>query len=206
MSWRHASQRMALWSVCLLPAGFAWAQTPPVFSAEEQRWIAQHPVVRYVADTRLAPLEYTEDGLYKGLIAEYLEAVARKSGLRFERVPTQNWEDAQQAFLEGKADLFPNVNAQRTHGDVSAQLRLTDPYFLAPTIIVTRTDAPIILNMKDLDGKVAAIRGAAPMRRYSARVIPRFARWRSTSRATASMRWSMARPTPPSAPTPCSCR
>ncbi len=159
MNWRRASKRTALWSVCLLPAGFAFAQTPPVFSAEEQRWIAQHPVVRYVADTRLAPLEYTENGLYKGLIAEYLEAVARKSGLRFERVPTQNWEDAQQAFLDGRADLFPNVNAQRTRSDVGAQLRLTDPYFLAPTIIVTRTDAPIVLNMKDLDGKVAAIRG-----------------------------------------------
>ena len=159
---RNAFRRAALgalWIAMALTAGPARAQTLPVFTDEEQRWINAHPVVRYAADTRLSPLEYVEHGRYKGLMAEYLDAVARKSGLRFELEPTRDWQEAQQAFLDGKVDMFPNASAQRTTREVGARLRLTDPFFVAQTIIVTRADAPIVLRMKDLDGKVAAVRG-----------------------------------------------
>ncbi|MDZ4360213.1 MAG: ATP-binding protein, partial [Variovorax sp.] len=149
----------AAWAAMVLAASPAWAQTLPVFTDEEQRWINAHPVVRYAADTRLSPLEYIEHGRYKGLIAEYLDAVARKSGLRFELNPTRDWQEAQQAFLDGKVDMFPNASAQRTTREVGAKLRLTDPFFVAQTIIVTRTGAPIVLSMKALEGKVAAVRG-----------------------------------------------
>ena len=154
--------RAARWTMCgamALPAGPAWAQAQPLFTDEEQRWMKANPVVRYAADTRLSPLESIEHGRYKGLIAEYLDAVARKSGLRFELHATPDWQEAQQAFLDGKVDMFPNASAQRTTREVGAKLRLTDPFFVAQTIIVTRTDAPFVLHMKDLDGKVAAVRG-----------------------------------------------
>jgi two-component system, NarL family, sensor histidine kinase EvgS len=164
--------RLALGGLLALAAGLAFAQAQPVFTAEEQRWIKASPVVRYAADTNLQPLEYAENGRFKGLIAEYVDAVARKSGLRFELLPTQNWQEAQQAFLEGKVDMFPNVNAERTTDAVSAKLQLTAPYFLAPTIIVTRTDAPIILDMKDLDGKVVAVRGGGSYARVFADRYP----------------------------------
>ncbi|PLC03928.1 hypothetical protein CY658_17960 [Variovorax sp. RO1] len=158
----NSFRAVAMWimgTAMALPAGSAWAQTQPVFTEEEHRWMNAHPVVRYAADTRLSPLEYIEHGRYKGLMAEYLDAVARKSGLRFELNPTQDWQEAQQAFLDGKVDMFPNASAQRTTREVGAKLRLTDPFFVAQTIIVTRTNAPIVLTMKDLDGKVAAVRG-----------------------------------------------
>ncbi len=151
--------KWAMWCATALTASPAWAQTQPVFTEEEHRWMNANPVVRYAADTRLSPLEYVENGRYKGLIAEYLDAVARKSGLRFELHPTRDWQEAQQAFLDGKVDMFPNTSAQRTTREVGAKLRLTDPFFVAQTIIVTRTNAQLVLTMKDLDGKVAAVRG-----------------------------------------------
>lgn len=143
----------------LLAAGPVFAQTVPTFTAEERRWIKAHPVVDYAADMQLPPIEYVENGQYKGLASEYLRAVSRKSGLRFKLVPTKHWQDAQRAFLDGRADLLPNVFPRRVSNEVGKQLLFSDPYFAAPSIIVTRADAPVILNIKDLNGKVVAIRG-----------------------------------------------
>ena len=131
----------------------------PAFSAKEQQWIKDHPVVRIATDNRLAPLEYIEDGKYKGLVADYLAAVTRLSGLRFELVPTDDWNQAQQAFLAGRVDLFPNATPSRVDAQVRERLSFTEPYFSSPMIIVTRSDQPVILNPQELDGKVVAVRG-----------------------------------------------
>jgi len=146
----------------------------PAFTAEEQQWIKDHPVVRIATDSRLAPLEYVENGKYKGLVADYLAAVTRLSGLRFELVPTDNWNQAQQAFLAGKVDLFPNATPLRVDAQVREQLLFTQPYFSSPMIIVTRSNQPVILNPDELDGKVVAIRGGGSSEREFASRFPGF--------------------------------
>jgi two-component system, NarL family, sensor histidine kinase EvgS len=154
-----AAARWLLWltSAALFPIGVSAA---PAFSAKEQQWIKDHPVVHIATDSQLTPLEYVEGGTYKGLVADYLAAVTRLSGLRFELVPTADWNQAQQAFLAGKVDLLPNVTPLRVNAQVREQLSFTEPYFSSPMIIVTRSDQPVILNPQELDGKVIAIRGA----------------------------------------------
>ena len=146
----------------------------PAFSAEEQQWIKDHPVVRIATDSRLAPLEYIENGKYKGLVADYLAAVTRLSGLRFELVPTDSWNQAQQAFLDGKVDLFPNATPLRVDAQVRERLLFTEPYFSSPMIIVTRSDQPVILNPEELDGKEVAIRGGGSSEREFAARFPGF--------------------------------
>lgn len=155
--WHHC---FSAWLVLsLLMPGPVIAQTHPVFTAEEQQWIKENPIVRYTTDTQLPPIEYVEGGTYKGLASEYLNAVSRKSGLRFELVPSRNWQEAQRAFLDGEADLFPNTSSPRVLQDVGRQLLFSEPYLIGTTILVTRSDAPVILDMKALDGKVVAMRG-----------------------------------------------
>jgi two-component system, NarL family, sensor histidine kinase EvgS len=153
---RHCLLAWLAW--LLLTTGPAFAQPRPAFTAEEQRWIKDNPVIRYATDTQLPPIEYVEKGEYKGLASEYLKAVSRKSGLRFELVPSKNWQDAQRAVLDGEADLFPNVSPPRVSDDIDKQLLFSAPYLIAATIIVTRSDAPVILDMTNLNGKVVAIR------------------------------------------------
>jgi two-component system sensor histidine kinase EvgS len=150
----------------------AWAG--PAFSAQERQWIKDHPVVRIATANRLAPLEYVEKGQYKGLVADYLAAVARLSGLRFELVPTDNWDQAQQAFLAGKVDLFPNAIPLRVNDQVRDRLSFTAPYFSSPMIIVSRSDEPVILDPHELDGKVVAIRGGGANEREFAAKFPGF--------------------------------
>lgn len=98
---------MLLSAACLLGAQVsAFAATPLALSADEARWIEQNPVVRFAVESGLPPLEDVEDGRYVGLFALYVDAVARRSGLRMELVPTRDWKEAQQLFLDGKIDML----------------------------------------------------------------------------------------------------
>ncbi|HEX7816633.1 ATP-binding protein [Dyella sp.] len=150
-----------------LPGMVAWLCLPlichatAVFTPEEQQWIREHPVVRFAADTRTAPVEYAQGGQYRGLVADFLNAVARQSGLRFELVPTENWDQAQQYFLDHKIDLFPNATPLRMNRVVGDQLAFTSPYFSSPLIIVTRADQPVVLNPTQMDGKKVVIRAGS---------------------------------------------
>lgn len=131
---------------------------PVEFTEVEREWIKANPVVHYASDSRLPPIEYVQDGEYRGLSAEYLNSISRISGLKFVRVPTDTWHDAQQAFLAGRADLFPNVIPSRVGEEVREKLTFSRPYFSTPSIIVTESGAPVVLSMNDLKGKVVAIR------------------------------------------------
>ncbi|WP_421567554.1 ATP-binding protein [Stenotrophomonas sp. PD6] len=131
----------------------------PQFSEAEREWIRQHPVVYYAGAPDISPLEDIVDGRYRGLIAAYLDTVAKRTGIRFQLVPAQSWQASQDAFLAGKVDLFPNANPTTVRPEVQRELRYTQAYFASPLIFVTRGDAGSTFNITSLDGKRVAIRG-----------------------------------------------
>jgi two-component system, cell cycle sensor histidine kinase and response regulator CckA len=61
-------------------------------SAEEIAWLNAHPVIRFSSDPDEPPLEFTDSqGRYIGMGAEYLQLLAVRLGVRFERVATNSW-------------------------------------------------------------------------------------------------------------------
>lgn len=144
----------------VLWTGHASAETPPDFTSEEKQWIKDHPVVLFATEPHFPPVDAMENGKHAGIVAEYLKAIAKQSGLRFQYVPTKNWEEAQRAFREGRVDLLPNVSIVRLSTETVHQTLLTDPYYATPTVIVTQGDKPVALNPRSLDGKVIATTAA----------------------------------------------
>ena len=155
---RHKLQWLLVLLLCSLSSLCSAGVRDNPFTAQELDWIKQHPVVKFAGDPHTRPFEYIEDGKYKGLAAEYLAAVARRSGLRFAVVATANWEEAERAFVEGKIDLLPSVSAARISEDVKGNIKLTDPYYVSASILVTRADAPVVLSPAGLEGKVLGLR------------------------------------------------
>ncbi|MFC3650397.1 ATP-binding protein [Dyella humi] len=160
--------------ILLVLAG--WAGTlhaeKPAFTAQERQWIKDHPVVHFAVGTQLRPVSYVEDGVYKGVTAQYLEAIARKSGLRFQLVPTDGWSGAKQAIREGSVDLLPVAFYTRLEQDVQERVVVTEPYFSSPTAIVTRADNPSILDPGELEGERVAIYGDASSIRFYTNRLP----------------------------------
>jgi two-component system, NarL family, sensor histidine kinase EvgS len=164
--WRSAVALLAL-----VVAGPVLARMPDL-TPEERQWIAEHPVVYYAGAPNISPLEDIVDGRYRGLIAAYLDTVSKRTGLRFELVPTSTWEASQEAFLAGKVDLFPNASITTVRQDVNAQLRYTQAYFASPLIFVTRGDTNSTFGASSLDGKRVAIRGGVDVQKTLTAVRP----------------------------------
>ncbi|HGN3006219.1 TPA: transporter substrate-binding domain-containing protein, partial [Pseudomonas aeruginosa] len=63
------------------------SSVPPAYSLvltdEERAWIAGHPTVTVGVLPDRRPLEYLEDGVLRGLSAEYLKEISQRTGLTF---------------------------------------------------------------------------------------------------------------------------
>lgn len=146
----------------LLLCAPAFSQNRSLFTGEELAWIEAHPVLRVGVDPAWVPLAYLENGTVKGLAAEYLAAITRVSGLRFSVRPDIHWSSARHALIDGQVDLLPAAYGQLGDSRLAEQIAFSAPYFASSTLVVTRADAAVIYDLRQLLNKVVAVkRGAA---------------------------------------------
>ncbi|WP_342246644.1 transporter substrate-binding domain-containing protein [Pseudomonas sp. OTU5201] len=105
-------------------------------SAEEQRWVDSHPLVRLVIDDDMAPLAFfDDDGQFRGIVADLLETASLRTGLRFEAVSRAGGFARQiDSVLRGEADLAILTASKERE----AQLRFTRPISRVPFALVAR--------------------------------------------------------------------
>ncbi len=128
---------------------------PPQFTEEELNWIQQHPVVRVAPDPSWPPLDIlTENGHYAGISSDYLNLIARYTGLSFEFTPQKDVQEQQNAARRGEVEL---LTATAFSPDRSAYLDFTEPYVRIPTLILVRDVRKKTLREKDLMNLTVAV-------------------------------------------------
>ncbi|MQR02492.1 ATP-binding protein [Glaciimonas soli] len=137
----------------------------PVFTPEERAWINAHHDVYISVDPDWRPLEYVENGIHKGLSAEYVSAISKVSGLRFRLLPSNQWEEARQALMDRRVDLLPAISEQFASDKLKNEVIFTEPYFVGSTVIIATSAEPIIFDIRKLNGKVVAIKGGGAYER-----------------------------------------
>ncbi|MGE4297788.1 MAG: transporter substrate-binding domain-containing protein [Desulfovibrionaceae bacterium] len=128
---------------------------------DEQTWLRDNPVVRFAVDPFWLPIESINQktGTYEGAMTDILDAIAARTGLRFELYPTPTWKDSVQAVREGKADLLPAVSKTPER---ETFLSFTSPHIMLSNVVVMRHDAPFITGLSDLKGlRVGVVQGNA---------------------------------------------
>lgn len=135
------------------------AQPTDLFSAEERKWMAEHPIIYVAAEPNWHPIEYVEGGKYKGLSAEYLNEITRKTGLKFERVLGTRWGNVISQLDNGSVDLLPAVLPGLTSPEVSRRITFSNAYHVGTTIVVTRDEESVIFEFEKLNGKRVALKG-----------------------------------------------
>jgi two-component system sensor histidine kinase EvgS len=125
------------------------------FSHEEEVWLKQHPVLTYGIDPEYAPFEFEgEQGIHRGMTADYLRRLEQLTGIRFERVQAQTWSEVLDSLRNGAIDVvFSLVYTEERARNIA----FSEPFITYPTVIVTRTEAPFLTGVDELNGKVTAV-------------------------------------------------
>ncbi|MDN7646203.1 ATP-binding protein [Burkholderia cenocepacia] len=131
----------------------------PIFTDEELRWIGDHPVVHIAVEAHWHPIEYLRNGRHAGLVAGYLGAISKMTGLVFETVPGTEWGHAYDALAAGKVDLLPGVWRELVPERIGAGALVSAPYLVGRLTVVTRNDSAMIFTLQRLKGRRVAIKG-----------------------------------------------
>ncbi|MGH8390046.1 MAG: transporter substrate-binding domain-containing protein [Pseudomonas sp.] len=140
-------------------------------SYSEERWLAQHPVVRVVVNEAFAPLTFFDStGNFRGVVADLLELIRLRTGLRFDIQRSRSDSDMIQRINNNQADVIAALlpSAQR-----DTLLHFSRPYLQNSYVLLTRQAADSPINLEQLQGKRLAIAQGNPLMEYLRNEFPK---------------------------------
>jgi len=122
-------------------------------SPEERSWLAKHPTIRFTGDPDWLPQEaFTSEGTYVGIVADILDLIQSRLGIRFERVPVKTWDEAVRLAEAAKVDMLSETtNSERD------TLTFTEPHLVFPVVILAKQGTPPIADPGELKGQRLAV-------------------------------------------------
>lgn len=127
-----------LFLIILLVALFAFfscKQVEPLsidITQAEQEWLDNHPVIYYAADPEFAPYEYFEDGVYKGIVSDYLKLVEDRLGVDIVVVDSDSWSTSLELGRNNEIDfMFMTKTSEREN-----YFYFTDSFLNAPNVLL----------------------------------------------------------------------
>lgn len=139
-------------------------------TGREERWLAQHPVVRVVVNEAFAPLTFFDDeGNFRGVTADLLELIRLRTGLRFEIHRSRSDDEMIERISHHQADLIAALlpSAQR-----ETLLNFSRPYLENSFVLLTRKVADTPTDLTQFSGKRLTIAQGNPMVDYLHREFP----------------------------------
>ena len=120
-------------------------------TAKEQKWLDLHPVVSFAGDPHWLPQEaFTDNGIYIGIVADYLEYVESQIPLKFKEIRTKEWSESVALAENGKIDVLSETIGNKER---EKYLTFTKSYMSTPIVILTRNTGPIYDSPESLIGK-----------------------------------------------------
>lgn len=127
----------------------------------EVKWIKDHPVVYYSDDVSWPPFVYlTEDKTLDGISPEFLEQVRKLTGINFEFVYLETWNQVI-THIQRKNISLVLATIATPERDWFADF--SDPYYTSKMAVITGPEYSYIQSLDELHGKTVA----APKGYYS---------------------------------------
>ncbi len=154
----HTYPGACLWSILLVTA-----ISSPVSSADEaavdleltraeETWLASHSEVVLAPAINFYPFEFfDENGNYRGVAADYISLIEKRTGLKFRVTRTKSPSERKAKIESGVIDVV--AAADNTPG-ITGRMLLTSPHIIMPGVIVSNKK---FKTLKELDGKTVAV-------------------------------------------------
>ncbi len=142
-----------LFLILLLPL-LSFAQTIK-FTAEETKWIKDHPVIYYGYDPAWKPLEFATDGEHQGISKDFCNLLSQRIGFELKPHPeATGWKESLALFDAKKIFLLPCLAANEDREKI---MNFTSSYLEYNFMIITEKTGDFIGSVADLDGKKVAV-------------------------------------------------
>lgn len=126
---------------------------------QEQEWIKENPVVSVGIDPAALPYEGVQNGEYRGIIADVLQDMSNKVGIKFEPLLVASWQETIDKVV---AQELPIVSAAIENKNMSYDYVATLPLFTDQLAVAGRTGLDYGRGLESMDGKRVGIqRGAS---------------------------------------------
>jgi PAS domain S-box-containing protein len=120
-------------------------------TAAEERWIQEHPYVSY-SEINWKPLSIIENNTMKGILNDYLERIASKTGIRFVYKPSDSWPEVLEKFKNHEIDMVPGIGDEEAHLGIPTQ-----SFTRFPFVLITKNDQPYIDSLDELENSAKVI-------------------------------------------------
>ena len=133
--------------------GGAFPAQRVTLTAEEEKWVSDHPTIRVAGLTDFPPFDYQdENGAYSGIAVDILQAVAERIGLQV-KPEFGSWTEGLEALRDKRLDLLPEVVDTPERREY---LAFTKPFLIVPHVLVVKRNSPV-RSINDLTGKRLAL-------------------------------------------------
>ncbi len=145
---------------------------------QERYWVAEHPHLRFGADYRWPPFDFTDhEGKHTGIAAEYLRLIEERTGLRIE-VEGNVWAQTLQKMRDGGLD---GLTCTVETDERKAFLAFSEPYLSVPTAIVVQRQNSHLGSIESLFGKRVSINRGSYLHEWLSRRYPQIELYLSDS-------------------------
>ena len=122
---------------------------------DEKDFIAAHPVIYLGVDPEFIPYEFIDtDGEYKGIAADYIDLICKKTGLTMVVVKDLTWTQAYEKGVKRELDVLPCVSKTTER---EKYFSFSDPYYSFERAIYVSDSNSKIKSFDDLSGTTVAV-------------------------------------------------
>lgn len=138
---------------------FSYAQIPSSeidLTAQEQNWLLENYNQKTIVGNDWAPVNYFRDGEAAGFSVDYLNLVAKKTGLNIEYITASSWEASIDQLRNGEASIGHGLMKTEER---ASYLNFFPPYFDLPVVFFGRMGSSRIESLEDLTNKKIGVIG-----------------------------------------------
>ena len=130
------------------------SHNPHFLTDEEQRWLKQHPVVRFTGYPDWLPYgAFNSQGQYVGIVAEHLKLIQQSLGIQIEFIPSQSWTESIEKVKSGEIDVL----SETRNSSLNSELTFTKPYLSSPIVMVMKNEEDYVENIEQIQHKKIAL-------------------------------------------------
>ncbi len=126
---------------------FATEKMALSFNQKEREWMVKHPEISY-SEVNWEPMSIVQGSTMQGILRDYLDIIAKRTGMAFRYVPSNSWPEVLNKFEKETIGMVPGIGKN----EYESGLGLTTQTFATfPFVLVTQKDKPYIANIDEME-------------------------------------------------------